>query len=151
MKKIANVIFGVGLLALTLAGANCDPGPVTADAAVTDAGSGSDGAGGNDAAGGTDAATGQDTAGQPPDHTENQNGVWHRTGKENPLANCVACHGSDLRGGSGPSCYTCHNDNDHTINRGGYLHRSGTQSSCNPCHGPSNSGGLGPACTTCHN
>jgi hypothetical protein len=85
--------------------------------------------------------------GAPPGHTEDNGGVMHLPGKEDPLANCVACHGADLRGGTAGSCYDCHNADDHTAGRG---HRSGPPSSCETCHGPGNSGGLGPACSTCH-
>ena len=135
--------------------------------------SGGQDAGGQEAGGGQDAAAAVDTgAGQdvavaldtgvaqdsavaegghaPADHTESMNGVMHKPGKENPLVNCTTCHGADLRGGSGPSCYTCHNNDDHTVIRGGVKHRSGADSTCNSCHGPSNSGGLGPACNQCH-
>jgi cytochrome c553 len=44
----------------------------------------------------------------PAGHTVNKNGVYHRPGLTDPLTNCVTCHGADLRGGSGPSCYSCH-------------------------------------------
>ena len=45
----------------------------------------------------------------PADHTVNKGGFMHKSGLENPEANCVQCHGSDLRGGtSGVSCYQCH-------------------------------------------
>ncbi len=103
--------------------------------------------------GAIDAAT-PDAA--PPDatqaagHTVNNGGVWHRPGYTDPLTNCVSCHGADLTGGDGPSCYTCHNNDDHDINRGGHWHKSGSPSTCNTCHGPNNTGGLGPACTECH-
>jgi hypothetical protein len=83
-------------------------------------------------------------------HTENNGGVMHAPGKNNPLVNCTSCHGADLKGGTGPSCYSCHNNSDHTINRLGHMHRAGASSTCNACHGPSNTGGLGPACSTCH-
>lgn len=83
-------------------------------------------------------------------HTENMNGVCHMPGKEDPLANCTTCHGATLTGGSGPSCYTCHNNDDHTINRAGRMHRTGDTASCTACHGPNNTGGLGPACSSCH-
>jgi len=85
-------------------------------------------------------------------HTENNGGVMHAPGKDNPLANCVACHGSDLTGGTGPSCYSCHNNNDHTSSRGGKMHLAGSSSTCTACHGPNNTGGLGPSCngSGCH-
>jgi hypothetical protein len=44
----------------------------------------------------------------PAGHTVNKNGNYHRPGLNDPLTNCVQCHGADLRGGSGPSCYKCH-------------------------------------------
>lgn len=45
----------------------------------------------------------------PSDHTINKNGAKHKSGLSSPLANCVSCHGSNLRGGeSGVSCYECH-------------------------------------------
>jgi len=50
-----------------------------------------------------------DSTNHPADHTVNKNGVYHKPGLENPTTNCVACHGSDLRGGTaGVSCYQCH-------------------------------------------
>lgn len=45
----------------------------------------------------------------PSDHTVNKNGKMHKTGLNNPLTNCISCHGNDLKGGtSGKSCYSCH-------------------------------------------
>lgn len=45
----------------------------------------------------------------PADHTISQEGYMHKSGLDNPLANCVDCHGADLKGGSvGVSCYECH-------------------------------------------
>ena len=45
----------------------------------------------------------------PSDHTVSKNGVKHKNGLSSPIANCISCHGSDLRGGeSGVSCYECH-------------------------------------------
>jgi len=63
---------------------------------------------------------------------------------------CADCHGSNLLGGSGRSCYTCHSSSDHSIAFKGVMHRDGGESSCADCHGPNRSGGLGPACSTCH-
>lgn len=46
---------------------------------------------------------------QPSGHTVNKGGVYHMAGLDEPEANCVRCHGGDLRGGtSGVSCYQCH-------------------------------------------
>ncbi|MBP7125253.1 hypothetical protein KBD49_02695 [Myxococcota bacterium] len=86
----------------------------------------------------------------PPGHTEDNGGAMHLPGKEDPLRNCTACHGSDLAGGTGPSCYDCHDNADHTRSRGGTMHRSGSSGTCTTCHGPNNTGGLGPACSRCH-
>ena len=83
-------------------------------------------------------------------HDQNLNGVLHASGKENPLKNCTDCHGSDLKGGSGPSCFQCHNSADHTQACGGVMHHAGAESTCTACHGPNNTGGLGPACAQCH-
>ena len=84
-------------------------------------------------------------------HDVNRGGVMHRSGAEDPLNNCVGCHGSDLQGGSGPSCYSCHsNPASHTAIRGGVAHNPASRDTCPTCHGPNNSGGLGPACANCH-
>jgi hypothetical protein len=45
----------------------------------------------------------------PVDHTINQDGFKHKTGLNDPLTNCIACHGADLKGGTtGVSCFECH-------------------------------------------
>jgi cytochrome c553 len=45
----------------------------------------------------------------PADHTVNEDGFMHKSRLHQPLANCVSCHGSDLKGGTtGVSCYECH-------------------------------------------
>lgn len=50
-----------------------------------------------------------DTGNHPADHTINKNGTYHKPGLDNPLANCVSCHGADLKGGTvGVSCFQCH-------------------------------------------
>ncbi|HEY3356623.1 MAG TPA: hypothetical protein VGQ83_25455 [Polyangia bacterium] len=124
-----------------------------ADAAVADdAAIQQDGAVPQDAALPADAPAGQDAWIAPGDHTDLMNGVGHKPGKEDPLANCVACHGADLKGGVGPSCYSCHNNDDHTTIRGGKKHKLGNASTCTVCHGPNNTGGLGPSCNGvgCH-
>lgn len=42
-------------------------------------------------------------------HDANLGGVLHRDGYQDPAsAGCPACHGADLRGSAGPSCYSCH-------------------------------------------
>jgi len=83
-------------------------------------------------------------------HTKLVGGIWHMPGNEDSLANCVGCHGDELKGGAGPGCYTCHDRDGHNTKRDGYYHRKGKSSSCSDCHGPDNSGGLGPACAPCH-
>ena len=115
-------------------------------------------AGPPDAAMPADAAVPADAGGDPGDaggglpnsHSEDNGGAMHKPGKTDPLTNCVACHGADLTGGVGQSCYNCHNNDDHTIDRFGNMHKSGADSTCNACHGPNNTGGLGPACSQCH-
>ena len=45
----------------------------------------------------------------PADHTISKDGFLHKSGLDQPLTNCVSCHGSDLKGGTtGISCYECH-------------------------------------------
>ena len=45
----------------------------------------------------------------PADHTISKDGFSHKSGLDQPLTNCVSCHGSDLKGGTtGVSCYECH-------------------------------------------
>jgi len=45
----------------------------------------------------------------PADHTISKDGFMHKSGLNQPLSNCVSCHGSDLEGGTaGVSCYECH-------------------------------------------
>ena len=45
----------------------------------------------------------------PADHTISQDGYMHKSGLDQPLVNCVSCHGSDLKGGTtGVSCFECH-------------------------------------------
>ncbi len=44
----------------------------------------------------------------PADHTKDRKGIRHKPGAKQAVANCSPCHGQDLNGGQGPSCYTCH-------------------------------------------
>jgi hypothetical protein len=44
----------------------------------------------------------------PADHTKDKEGVMHKPGAKRESATCKECHGQDLKGGDGPSCYTCH-------------------------------------------
>ena len=49
------------------------------------------------------------SSGLPANHTNSEEGVLHASGNNYPYANgCTSCHGSDLRGGVGPSCFACH-------------------------------------------
>jgi len=85
-------------------------------------------------------------------HSVNLGGVNHRDGNTDPLKNCVDCHGSNLHGGKGPSCYTCHSSSDHHTAYGGVMHNQKSVD-CTRCHGATRtSGGLGPACVSagCH-
>lgn len=128
------------------------------DASVQSDGAGDGAAGQQDGSQAGDGPNQNDAAqsdgGAPASHTEDNGGVMHLPGKEDPKVNCVACHGANLTGGTGPSCYGCHTTADHTVNRGGHLHRSGSQSTCVPCHGPfsSTTGALAKGCNSagCH-
>ena len=85
-------------------------------------------------------------------HSVNLGGANHRDGSADPLSNCVGCHGSNLHGGEGPSCYNCHHSNDHTTSYGGVRHNS-PGVDCTRCHGATRTrGGIGPACvgSGCH-
>lgn len=86
----------------------------------------------------------------PPSHTDIEGTIPHKPGKDDPLTNCGGCHGALLTGGTGPSCYACHDNAGHDSSRGGQKHKSGSSADCAVCHGPQNTGGLGPACTACH-
>ncbi len=45
----------------------------------------------------------------PADHSISKDGYMHKSGLDQPLTNCVSCHGSDLNGGTtGVSCFECH-------------------------------------------
>ena len=45
----------------------------------------------------------------PADHTRSNHGAMHKPGLDQPMTNCVSCHGSDLNGGTtGVSCFECH-------------------------------------------
>jgi cytochrome c553 len=45
----------------------------------------------------------------PADHTISKDGFMHKSGLDQPLTNCISCHGTDLEGGTtGVSCFECH-------------------------------------------
>ena len=47
----------------------------------------------------------------PGDHTLSKDGIMHKSGLNQPMDNCINCHGADLKGGSsGVSCYECHGE-----------------------------------------
>jgi hypothetical protein len=96
-------------------------------------------------------------------HTVSLGGVFHKPNFCSPYQNCAACHGVDLHGGpiGAPSCLSCHNQNNwkncgtiqHTINRDGHLHASGSPTTvCVNCHGSKLRGGYNhePSCYSCH-
>lgn len=49
----------------------------------------------------------------PADHTKDRKGVRHKSGSKQAVANCGPCHGQDLKGAQGPSCYACHGQEWH--------------------------------------
>ena len=70
--------------------------------AIADYLAGSTGGGGT---GGGDGGS----SGLPANHTDSEEGVLHAPGNNYPYVNgCTSCHGSNLQGGIGPSCYNCH-------------------------------------------
>jgi hypothetical protein len=99
-------------------------------------------------------------------HTVSLKGIFHMADYCQPLANCTACHGSDLTGGpSGiPGCTACHGPlwtspdcgkNTHTVNLGGRYHASEycrPYQNCVSCHGTNLRGGANgaPSCLKCH-
>lgn len=104
-------------------------------------------------------------------HTANKGGTYHGEDYEAPGKYCASggCHGDDLLGGDGPSCYSCHGakwededhdhdspDEDHDVLKGGYYHAEDPDEpwdSCDDgdCHGSDLKGGEdGPSCFTCH-
>lgn len=111
-----------------------------------------------------------DNGGEPVDHTVKRGSAFHKTGHKYPFINdCTSCHGEDLMGGTGPSCYTCHKMKwkdegrfdapaDHTVKRGDNYHKTGIKypydNGCNDCHGSEltgeASGGSAPSCFLCH-
>jgi len=92
-----------------------------------------------------------------PGHTEDHGGILHKPGGFEPFANCVSCHGEKLKGGVGPSCYSCHNNIDHpghNEDHNGTWHKVGSAdplANCVACHGAQLKGGFGLTCYSCHN
>jgi predicted CXXCH cytochrome family protein len=74
--------------------------------------------------------------GPPTDHTELLGGfALHKPGFAEPVdSGCNTCHGMDLRGGLGPSCYQCHRRewDDHNFVGEPWM-PEGT-GGCQPCH-----------------
>jgi len=117
-------------------------------------------------------STGGTTSGVPADHTTLVRQAKHKSGLRTPFTSqCTSCHGADLRGGTGPSCYKCHskkwNENapttggttggtpsDHTISEDGERHKPGYKTpfsyGCTSCHGADLRGGVASSCYKCH-
>ena len=98
-------------------------------------------------------------------------GFLHAPGASQPVTNfCHLCHGDNLRGGTGPSCYLCHGavwpslgeeeefypPNTHTdaLGAGGFMHAPGRtapiSNGCTTCHGVDLTGLIAPSCYLCH-
>jgi len=92
------------------------------------------------------------------DHTISKNGKLHKSGLYSPSTNCVECHGSDLKGDSGPSCYKCHGSvwswvahNDSQDGVGHASDKDDPYNDCVGCHGSDLKGdGTAPSCYLCH-
>lgn len=114
-------------------------------------------------------APGQLIAAVPADHRTDRSGVMHAEDNDLPFTSrCTDCHAPDLRGGLGPSCYSCHSTlwawddtsnqgppSDHTESRGvGALHKPGQDApfdnGCTQCHGENLNDGFAPSCFSCH-
>jgi hypothetical protein len=88
-----------------------------------------------------------------------------------PYSNhCTDCHAPDLKGGLGPSCFSCHDGGwwderdaknaapplDHTVLKGQQKaqHKPGfgdpRANDCRQCHGSKLYNGFAPSCYTCH-
>ncbi|MHB8971574.1 MAG: hypothetical protein ACYC3X_18410 [Pirellulaceae bacterium] len=79
--------------------------------------------------------------GQPMDfHTDEEDGFLHAPGKKKPFTNgCTDCHGADLTGGFGPSCFSCHGrewDNDSGSGHSPNFSSAVNIRKCEGCHGP---------------
>ena len=119
-----------------------------------------------------------------PEHDKEVGGYWHvENGGEDALnqpytSHCTDCHGPNLYGGLGPSCYQCHRDVwdeetgtatpplDHNVLIGSpdawHAPGYGTPNepyvaqparygkACTACHGPNLDDGFAPSCLECH-
>jgi len=72
-------------------------------------------------------------------HTDREDDAMHAPGKERPFTNgCTDCHGADLTGGLGQSCYNCHDeewDNDSGSGHSPYFSTLSDMRKCEGCHG----------------
>ncbi|MCI0508027.1 MAG: cytochrome c, partial [Gammaproteobacteria bacterium] len=94
---------------------------------------------------------GGDSGGPPASHTNSEDGVLHAPGNNYPYTNgCTSCHGSTLQGGTGPSCFACHDKewNENPPSDGGGSSGGGGSTTdgqalyttyCGACHGASGS------------
>ncbi len=85
--------------------------------------------------------------GNPMDfHTDREDGVLHAPGKDRPFTNgCTDCHGADLRGGYGPSCFSCHGrewENDSGSGHSPSFNSAVSMRKCEGCHGPESLHGI---------
>jgi mono/diheme cytochrome c family protein len=77
-----------------------------------------------------------------PAHDDSQGGAGHAVDKDTPYSSgCTACHGANLTGGSGPSCFSCHGEkwNESAPSGSGGTTASTPQGKyqtyCQSCHG----------------
>ncbi|WP_455201952.1 c-type cytochrome, partial [Kaarinaea lacus] len=94
----------------------------------------------------TPPSSGGRTSNAPSNHTDNVSDFLHAPGKTTPYTSfCTACHGTNLAGGTGPSCFACHGQlwtettppsSGNTGGSGGTLDGQALyNANCSACHG----------------
>ncbi len=85
-------------------------------------------------------------------------GIAHKAGDVNTITVCSGCHGANLKGGAGTSCYNCHAIGvDHTVvesedsvTASHMTNLKQPTTYCVACHGSDLRGGWANSCYECH-